>query len=220
LINTPFYSEEIFAEDVFKYMRNEQILFAGKIASEWMELAKDYHIKMFDYFKREELQVLNAIPTSEGAIQLAMEKMDKTLHSSNVLVLGFGRIGKILSKMLDGLGANVYVGSSDHTEIASIKSFCYEPVLLNKVEKYLPNMDLIINTIPAIILNKEKLKKTNGDAIIIDLASFPGGVDFDMAEKLGIESIWALGLPGKVAPISSASYIKETIYRMMDELEV
>ncbi|MBQ8670514.1 MAG: dipicolinate synthase, partial [Oscillospiraceae bacterium] len=55
------------------------------------------------------------------------------------------------------------------------------------------------------------------DAVVIDLASKPGGVDFDTARQMGVKTIWALSLPGKVAPISSGEAIKDTILNILDE---
>lgn len=57
--------------------------------------------------KREELAVLNTIATAEGAIEIAIANTNKILHGSNVLVLGFGRIGKVLARKLAGLSTKV-----------------------------------------------------------------------------------------------------------------
>ena len=71
-----------------------------------------------DYFAREELAVANAVPTSEGAIQIAMEELPITLHGARVLVIGFGRLGKVLSGQLKGLGALVSVAARSCTDLA------------------------------------------------------------------------------------------------------
>jgi len=78
-------------------------------------------------------------------------------------------------------------------------------------------MDIIFNTIPSLVIDEDLLRFIKKDAIIIDLASKPGGVDFDKAEEFGIKTIWALSLPGKVAPISSAEYIKKTLFSILEE---
>ena len=154
---------------------------------------------------------MNAIPTAEGAIQIAMEKSIKTLHNSNALVLGFGRIGKILSKMLNGIGANVFCEARKNSDLAKIKSYRYNEIDLVNLKTYLNKFDYIFNTIPHIILDKEELDIIKKDCIIIDLASYPGGVNFEYAEKIGLNASLELGLPGKVAPKTAAKYIKEII---------
>ncbi|MBZ4646377.1 MAG: dipicolinate synthase subunit [Petroclostridium sp.] len=219
-VNAPFYNERIYFNDLFKQMLRNQLFVGGKISEKINNLAKVYNIYVIDYFEREELTVLNAIPTAEGAIQIAMEELPITLHNSNCLVLGFGRIGKILSKMLVGIGANVTVEARKYEDLAWIKSYGYTGVHLNKLGEIIGNYDVIFNTIPSVILNTEILSKIKKDCLVIDLASKPGGVDFDMARDMGIKTIWALSLPGKVAPDTAGDIIKDTIFNIIDELGV
>lgn len=220
ILNTPHYSKKIIIEDIFKAMSEDQVFLGGYMGDRYKAIALNYPFTRVDYFEREEMQVLNGIPTAEGAIQIAMEEMDITLHGSNTLVLGFGRIGKILGKMLYGIGANVYVEARRYDDISWIEAYGYNSVILKDLEEYLPKMDVIFNTIPTIILDEIMLKKVNRKSLIIDLASNPGGVDFHKAEEIGVKTIRALGLPGKVAPITAAQCIKETIYNIIEELEV
>lgn len=217
-LNTPLYSGKIKLEDIFQTMNSEQIFIAGKITNEIKEIANSYKIKTIDLLQREEMAVLNAIPSAEGAIQIAMEETDITLHGSNVIILGFGRIGKILAKMLQGIGANVYVEARKYSDLAWIKSYGYIPVDLNKLGDYLKGMDIVFNTVPSMLLNEGLLLKLNRESIVIDIASSPGGVDMEKAKELGIKVIWALGLPGKVAATTSGSIIKNTIYNVMEEM--
>lgn len=219
-INAPFHSEKIYINEVFKIMEKNQLFIAGRIGEKIAHMAKVYNIYTVDTLEREEMAVLNAIPTAEGAIQIAMEEMPITLHSSNAIILGYGRIGKILAKMLDGLGANVYVEARKCSDIAWIRSYSYKPVQLNELGNYLPDMDVIFNTIPHITLDVDLLQKINKDTLIIDLASKPGGVNFEKAKEMGLKTIWALSLPGKVAPVSAAKFIKDTVYNIIDELGV
>ena len=146
--------------------------------------------------------------------------MPITLHDCKALILGFGRIGKILAKMLQGLGVKVFVEARKYSDIAWIKSYGYKPVYINELGDYLGKMDVIFNTIPHIVLDANMLGKLKNDCLIIDLASKPGGVDFERAKGMGIKVIWALSLPGKVAPITAAKFIKETIYNILEELGV
>ena len=219
-IHAPFFTEEIMIEEVLKYLNESQLFMGGKINSRIIDKASDQEVKIVDYFAREEMQVLNAIPTAEGAIQTAMEEMSITLHESKAIVLGYGRIGKALSKILYGIGANVYVEARKYEDLAWIRNSNYSPVQLKDLKSYLPKMDVIFNTIPQMILDKETLKFVDKKCIIIDLASKPGGVDKTAAEELKIKTISALGLPGKVAPTTAAKVIKDTIYNIIDEWEV
>lgn len=219
-INTPYNTEEILIENIFRNMTKDQILIGGSISDDVMDISAEYDITTLDLLKREEMAVLNAIPTAEGGIQIALEEMPITIHNSNVMVLGFGRIGKILSKMLYGIGSNVYVVVRRYSDVSWIGAYGYKPIYLDDLHKYILEMDLIYNTIPNIILNEKILQMTNRQTIIIDLASKPGGIDYSKAEEMNIKVIHALGLPGKVAPVSSARFMFETIYNIIDELGV
>ncbi len=219
-LNAPFHAEVIYINEIFKTMNKNQLFIAGRISDKIKHLAEIYDVYSIDILKREEMAVLNAIPTAEGAIQIAMEEMPITLHGSNVLVLGYGRTGKMLSRALSALGSNVFVEARKYSDLAWIKSYGYKPVHLNEIENYLEQMDVIFNTIPSVILDVNKLKKIRRDCLVIDLASKPGGIDFESAKNLGIKVIWALSLPGKVAPVTAAKFIKETIYNIVNELGV
>src|SRR5699024_1819323 len=126
-LSTPLYMNDIALEDIYQWMKQDQLLLGGHVLDKVRQLASDHQIHMYDYFVREELQVLNAIPTAEGALQIAMEKMDTTIHGSNVMVLGFGRIGKTVANILAGIGANVHVVARKHEDIAWIKSLNMKP---------------------------------------------------------------------------------------------
>ena len=167
----------------------------------------------------EEFIVLNAIATAEGTIQIAMEETQRTIHGTKILVMGFGRVGKVLSNMLKGIGAEVYCEARKNEDLAWIKAYGYNPVHLNDLNENLNKFDIVINTIPFQILDKERLDLLKEDVVIIDLASNPGGVDRRVAREKGIKVIWALSLPGKVAPLTSAEFIKEALYHVLKELD-
>lgn len=219
-LNAPMHSEKIYINDIFKKLSKNQLFIAGRISDKIVHMAQVYNVYAIDILEREEMAVLNAIPTSEGAIQIAMEEMPVTLHGSNAMVLGFGRIGKTLAKMLNGIGANVYVEARKWSDIAWTENYNYNAVHINELEHYIDRMDVIFNTIPHIILDINILSKISKDCLVIDLASKPGGVDFEKAGNLGIKAIWALSLPGKVAPVTAAKFIKDTVYNIFEELGV
>ena len=219
-INTPFYDEKISFKDLFTKVAKNQVITGGKVSEKICTLAKVYNIYVIDYFEREELTVLNAIPTAEGAIQIAMEELPITVHGSKCLVLGFGRIGKVLGKMLLGIGALVTIEARKYEDLAWIKSYGYDGIHLNRLGEVIGNYDVIFNTIPSVILNADLLSRIKEECLVVDLASKPGGVDFEMARDMGIKTIWALSLPGKVAPNTAGDIIKDTIINIIDELGV
>lgn len=210
-VTAPFSNNNIFLTEVLSNLGNK-LFFSGKINSNIFS-----SVQYIDLLEREELAVFNSISTAEGAIQIAMEETDITIHGSKVLILGFGRIGKILAKMLVGIGADVYCEARKYKDIAWIKSYSYNAININDLDLFLNKFDIIMNTIPNMILNKNRLDILKKGCTIIDLASSPGGVDFEYAKEKKIKTIWALALPGKVAPVTSAIYIKETINNVLKE---
>ena len=112
--------------------------------------------------------------------------------------------------------ANVYC-SARGKDITWIEAYGSKSIKYEELNKKIDMFDIIINTVPVLILNKKRLELLNKNTLLIDVASAPGGIDFEVARQLNIKTIWALGIPGKIAPISSAEYIKETIYNIIKE---
>lgn len=219
-INTPLYNDKIRIEYVLDMLTSKNVLILGKVSTKVKEYLEQKDISYVDILKREEMTILNAIPTAEGAIQVAMENSQITLHESNCLVLGFGRIGKVLCKMLHGLGANVYAEARKKEDLAWIMAYGYNGLHLSDLGQNVSNMDIIFNTIPSLVLDYDILKTLKKDVLIVDLASKPHGVDFEAAKKLGLVAKLALALPGKVAPKTSSKFMKQTIYNIQKEREV
>ncbi|NLK86841.1 MAG: dipicolinate synthase subunit DpsA [Clostridiaceae bacterium] len=220
VLNTPFHKNKIYINEVFRKMKKNQLFIAGRISDRITQMAKAYNVYTIDLLEREEMAVLNCIPTAEGAIQIAMEELPVTLNGSKILILGYGRLGKVLTRMLSGIGAEVWAEARKFSDLAWMKANGINAVHINDLDDYLGRMDVIYNTIPSRILNSDRLEKLGRECLVIDLASKPGGVDFDRAKLLGIKVIWALSLPGKVAPVTAANYMKQTIYNIIEELGV
>ncbi len=214
-LSTPFGRNNVELPDFVEALKGKHLI-AGNIGIK--DELEANEVQFTDLMKREEFSVLNTIATAEGTMQIAMEETQRTVHGSNVLVMGFGRIGKVLAKMLDGIGAKVYCEARKDEDISWIKAYGYNPVHLNDLNENLNKFDIIINTIPFQILDEERLDLVRKEAIIIDLASNPGGVDRKAAREKGLKVIWALSLPAKVAPLTSAEFIKETLYHVLEEL--
>ena len=168
-------------------------------------------IGMYDFFEDEKITILNTISTAEGAIAKAIEETEISLENANVLVLGFGRVGKMLANKLNAMNANVHVEARKEKDLAWIEALGYNSVPLTKLDENLCKMDIIFNTVPAMILNKERLILLNRKIVIIDLASKPGGVDFETCKKLKFKASLYSGIPGKIAPKTASEILREYI---------
>lgn len=212
MLNAPCCGSKIKADELKKMLKPDGIIFAGRIGRKESAFFSDFTV--YDYLKREDLSLLNAIPTAEGAVQLALEELPVTLNGLKVLIVGMGRIGTALAGILKGFGADVTAAvrnaqGTAKARLAGVRSCCTSQIDAGYA--------LVFNTVPSMIFDRELLGKFSRNTLFIDLASKPGGIDFESAAELGIKAVWALGLPGKTAPITSGEIIADTISGILSE---
>ena len=205
-LNLPLTDTELDAEKLWPRLRYNQLLLGGMAGELQPRLMSEFGLTLLDYYDREELQIANAVPTAEGAIQLAMEATDRTIHESSCLVIGYGRIGRLLAGRLRALGARTAVSARRYSDLAWIRAENFQCLRTDALAGALGQFDLILNTVPALIL----------DAGLLG-ASAPGGVDLAAAQRLGRRAIAAPGLPGRTAPRTAAAAIRDSIYHILEE---
>lgn len=218
LLNAPLSLSEHPLVPIFDRLSPRQFLCGGRVDPETQALAQARGLVLHDYFAREELAVANAVPTAEGAVQLAMERMPITIQGARILVLGFGRVGRLTAQRFGALGAKVSVAARRYEQLAWAQAMGFGTEQLGQLSGWLCGYDLVVNTVPAPVLGRTELEDLRPDCLILDLASKPGGVDLQAAGELGLTVVWALSLPGKVAPVTAGMAIKRTIYHMLREL--
>ena len=207
---------ELTMERLLRSLRPEHRIFAGNVSRDAAALAQSLGLRMTDYFAAEELSVRNAIPTAEGAIELAMKHTSVTLHGTPCLVLGFGRIGKVLAHDLTALGAKVSVSARKRSDLAWIDAFGYAPLHTDRLSGTLGAFRVVFNTVPHQVLDEALLAELPPDCLLIELAG-ASGFDMDAVEKLRLSYLKAGGLPGRVAPETAARAIKKTLCRLIKE---
>jgi len=188
-------------------LKDHHILIGGNIPSSITELCDSRNIIYYDLMKDEKITILNAVATAEGAIMEAILGSDRNLHGSNCLVLGYGRCAKVLSQKLKALDAGVTIAARSEEALAYASTNGQLAVHLSNIKCILPSFHYIFNTIPALVLDRDCLDLVSNDVTIIDIASAPGGVDFKYAKSLNLNAKLCLGLPGKVAPKTSADIL-------------
>ena len=216
-ISTPLSKNKTTVNEVIEKIEENAIFIAGKIPENVIKQLEEKNIKHVDIVEREELMVLNAVPTAEGAVHILIQELPMTLMDSRILIVGYGRIGKILAKMLHAFGTDVWVAARKYADIAWIEAQGLKPVPVHQLARYVSDMDAIVNTAPSLVITREILEKTRSDCFLLDLASKPGGIDFKAAEELGFKVIWSLGLPGKIAPLTAGDIIRRTVYNIIEE---
>jgi len=141
----------------------------------------------------------------------------RTIWESDFLVLGYGRIGRAVARRLDLLGGHTTVAARNAVQRANARCAGHRAAPLDRLPVLLAKHDTVINTIPAPVLPRKMLEKLPRGALVIDLASLPGGTDFDAAEALGIRAEHALALPGKCAPDTAGALIAQTVLTILQE---
>ena len=192
-------------------------LLGGGVDTHLRTAAASYGVGITDYFEREELKIYNAVPSAEGAIFVAMKLMEKTLFSSEALILGFGRLSKALSSRLLALGCRVRVIARSKRDLAQIAALGYSHGDFSQLAKFAATADVIFNTVPAKVMGEDIIEATKPDCTIIDLASNPGGVDRECLALSERKFEWALGLPGKLFPKTAGEYIKTAVENIINE---
>ena len=217
LLNAPFSRKEVTLEEILDQLHPGQVVCGGLLSEQVIKEAEKRSLRLFDYYEREECKIANAVPTAEGAIQVAMENMPTTLHGSRVLVIGYGRVGKLCAHRFKNLGAKVTVAARSCEDWAWAKAFGYGVEDSRRLLHWLGGYGLIINTVPVMMLDREHLERVSQGVFIIDLASKPGGVDLVAAREMGINALSLPGIPGRSAPVSAAKAIGEAVYNVLHE---
>lgn len=217
LLPLPLDDEQAGLAQLLRAAKPDAIAFGGKISPKVRTMAAGAGILLLDYFARPELAVLNAIPTAEGTLALLFAHRSSTLWGAQILVLGFGRVAQPLASRLLALGAHVTIAARGAQQRAAARSIGCAAVELAALPQHLPRFATVINTVPAMVLPALHLAALPQGALVIDLASRPGGVDFAAAKAQGLQAIHALSLPAACAPESAGAFVAQTVLEMIAE---
>ena len=187
-------------------LKQGQRVYGGMFPEEFVQHIKRKGVILFDYTKDESIAIKNAVATAEGAIAEAIINSKVNLHGSQCLVIGFGRCGEILADKLKGLKCDVTVLLRNREQMARAEAYGYHVKSCIEVKERVLQKekevcyDYIFNTAPAMLVDKRFLQEQKNTVTIIDIASAPGGVDYEACKEFGIMAKNCLSLPGKYAP--------------------
>lgn len=206
----PFSKKEISIDRLFSFLGNKNLVFGGIIKGELLSRLRENEIPFVDYYDQAFIEK-NAVLTSFGALKIILEHIDFALPLGKYAVTGFGRVARETVGVLKALSCDVtvFARNPSQREDAIIKGCRAEP--LTSFSRYSGDFDIIINTIPAHIIHEEIIVNMKNGCKIIELASAPFGLDFDIARKHGIDVVKALGLPGKYTPKTAGEIIGKSI---------
>lgn len=220
-VDTIFSSEElVLTDECIGALPKHTKVFTGMAKPYLRTLCAKYGIGLVELFERDDVAIYNSIPTAEGALMMAIQNTDFTIHGSVSMVLGLGRTGLTMARTLKGLGSRVKAGVRRPEHYARAWEMGFEPFYTKDLLNQVHDVDLLFNTIPTMIVTAQVIANIPHRALIIDLASRPGGTDFRFAERRGIKAMLAPGLPGIVAPKTAGRIIAQTVSELlMEEIE-
>ncbi|WP_456275447.1 dipicolinic acid synthetase subunit A [Bacillus sp. AK128] len=217
-VDTIFSNEKVvLTGDLLSKTPEHCTIYSG-ISNSYLDgLADSTNRKLVRLFERDDVAIYNSIPTVEGTIMMVIQHTEMTIHNSNVVVLGMGRVGLSVARSFSALGANVRVGARKSEHLARIFEMGMKPFQLSDLGEEVQDIDVCINTIPHQIVTASVISKMPPHTLIIDLASKPGGTDFRYAEKRGIKALLAPGLPGIVAPKTAGQIVANVLTQLLKE---
>lgn len=215
-LNQSAYEEDMSMRTLFSNLRPGQTFFAGCIPEAFRTAAMKKGVRVYDLMQDVSLSYFNTIATAEGAICEAIANSICNLHQSRCAVLGYGKCGRMLVQDLKGMSCQVQSFSDEEEELSQACLTADRTGSLSDFGMLAGEFDFIFNTVPAPVISANLLSAMRKNVTIIDIASSPGGVDFEAAKKLGINARLCPGLPGRYAPSSSAKAIKEVIERIKE----
>lgn len=204
-------------DDIVSMLSEKHIVFAGMLSKPMeIKLGKNKSA-VHDYFKREEVTVMNAVPTVQGILKAMIDNIEYTINSSRIAVFGYGRIATVTADVLSSIGAHVTVCARKYSDLARAETKGIDSCLIKDFIPRAHEFDMIINTVPSVILDKNLLNSLRTECLIIDVASAPYGTDFAAASELGLNAILCSSLPGKVAPKTAGEIIANGVLNTLRE---
>ena len=218
-LHAPLSAEELGMPALIEALWPGQLLIGGALREETVTAALRGGLRVADLLRQPALAVGNAALTAEGAIGRLIEHSERALWSGRALVLGWGRIGRILALRLSALGAAVTVAARSARDRAMAEALGCAAADYAGLDGILGDFDFIVNTVPARVLTEGMLCLIRPDALLLELASPPGGFDRTLAQNIGLHAVAAPGLPGETAPEAAALLLRQAVYAAIEETE-
>lgn len=197
--------------ELLSLLNSHHILYGGCFDEAFRNKCQEKGVTFIDFMDDDNFELYNSIATAEGTIAEAISHSDINIHSSCCLVLGYGKCGTAIAGRLKSLNANVTVCARKKSQQLLAFESGHNYMNFHELSKNICNFDFIFNTIPSLVLTETILNNVHKDSTIVDIASKPGGTDFDACKSLGINAHLCLGLPGKYSPKTSAKIIYNSI---------
>ena len=186
-------------------------VFGGVFNTEWKLFLEENQIPYWDFMKLPEVVEGNGWITAEATVAEVLRLGEYSIHDQKVLVTGYGCCGEKIAKLFSAMGAEVVVVARRQEVRQQAKRDGFAAIDFSDMEKAIRDVNTVINTVPSMVVTEKQIRYMQSNACIVDIASKPGGTDFEAANKYGIPAKLALGLPGLYTTTSSAELLKHAI---------
>lgn len=208
---------EITVDDFASSIDKNKTVFIGKADEKIKNSLNARGIEFYDYNARDEFAQKNAVPTAQGVLSFVLSNTDVTLSSLKIAVFGYGKCGKAICKIFRNLGAEVMSFSRRYASAADAESDGMKAFLIKDAQNLADSADIIVNTVPVMILGRDFIDKMRPNSLLIDVSSYPYGFDIDYALSVNKKVNILPSLPGKCVPKSAGIIIAETIINIIEE---
>lgn len=215
-LNAPFSETEKSIHEVLFDIPDGGLVMGGKISGNLRNSSECRGLELYDYMQRPDFIVGNAALTAEAALWLLMNECETALYGKKVLIIGYGRIGRILAQRLKAMKTKLGVMSRNPEVRALAGALGYTPL---SPRENISGYDVVINTAPGQVLPEGAFSALEKDALLLELASAPGGLSRAEAAEFGLKFIAAPGLPARYSPESAAGLIYDSINEILKERE-
>ena len=199
---------ELYGDEFFLKLNKDAKVFSGIRNPYLEEKCTKHKLNYYAMMDDDGVKIKNAVPTSEGVIAYAISNSAKTIAGSRALIIGYGVCGRDLARRFAALGAEVHALVKGYSAECSASADMVMPIYIGDLD--IGRYDFVINTVPMRVLDNKTVQNAQ-NALIIDIASAPYGIDMELAQSLNKASALLPGIPGKYAVRTAGEILGEYI---------
>lgn len=203
-------AESLLPSMLRSHLASGSILLGGNLSAALVSSARERGIRTFDYLNSESFVLENAYLTAQAALGILLSELPVSLYRTRIAILGFGRIGKFLSRMLRALGAEITVFARRSSDLSMAQLIGVETKAVSALasEDALAFAEVVVNTAPARLLSSAHLSHLPEQALLLELASGTENLP-PLPEGKALRLLSAQGLPGKCFPKSAGKIVAD-----------
>jgi len=214
-LNTCF-KEPLSIDGFLQKLEKDDYVFSCNIPDSFGRIAKSIGVHCVDYNNCPDFILLNSYLTAEGFLSTLIETTPYTIKDINILIMGYGKCGKAIAKILKCFTENIYIYDHTPNNLENASNDGFIPCSLKKAKSLMNHFDAIVNTVPSPILDEVDLYNSNIDCIFYEIASYPFGFRTDYFEEHNRRLITCASLPGRFSPKTAGKYISKIILENME----